>query len=96
MSKEKINLNISGMTCVNCSNGIERVVKKLDGLESTKVNFASNSGEFTIDTDKLDKTKLIEKIKKLGYGVEEDIQALENAKKESYKKLKALFFVAAS
>ncbi len=96
MSKEKINLNISGMTCVNCSNGIERVVKKLDGLESTKVNFASNSGEFTIDNDKLDKTKLIAKIKKLGYGVEEDIEALEKAKKESYNKLKNLFFVSAS
>ena len=96
MPKEKINLNISGMTCVNCSNGIEKVVKKLDGLESTKVNFASNSGEFTIDTNKLDKTKLITKIKKLGYGVEENIEALEKAKQENYKKLKALFFVAAS
>ncbi len=96
MSKEKINLNISGMTCVNCSNGIERVVNKLEGLEASKVNFTSNSGEFTIDSEKLDKTKLIAKIKKLGYGVEEDIQALEKAKKESYKKLKGLFFVAAS
>lgn len=96
MSKEKINLNISGMTCVNCSNGIERVVNKMDGLDASKVNFTSNSGEFTIDTDKLDKTKLIAKIKKLGYGVEEDIKALELAKKESYKKLKALFFVSAS
>ncbi len=96
MSKEKINLNISGMTCVNCSNGIERVVNKMDGLELSKVNFTSNSGEFTIDTEKLDKAKLIAKIKKLGYGVEENIEALEIAKKESYKKLKALFFVAAS
>ncbi|HIP44503.1 MAG TPA: heavy metal translocating P-type ATPase [Sulfurospirillum arcachonense] len=96
MSKEKINLNISGMTCVNCSNGIERVVNKMEGLDTSKVNFTSNSGEFTIDTEKLNKSKLIAKIKKLGYGVEEDIEALEKAKKESYKKLKALFFVAAS
>ena len=96
MSKEKINLNISGMTCVNCSNGIERVVNKMEGLDTSKVNFTSNSGEFTIDTEKLDKSKLIAKIKKLGYGVEEDIEALEKAKKESYKKLKALFFIAAS
>jgi Cu+-exporting ATPase len=96
MSKEKINLNISGMTCVNCSNGIERVVNKMEGLDTSKVNFTSNSGEFTIDTEKLDKSKLIAKIKKLGYGVEEDIEALERAKKESYSKLKALFIVAAS
>ncbi len=96
MSKEKITLNISGMTCVNCSNGIQRVVNKMEGLDSSKVNFTSNNGEFTIDTEKLDKSKLIAKIKKLGYGVEENMEALELAKKESYKKLKSLFFVAAS
>jgi P-type Cu2+ transporter len=54
MSKEKINLNISGMTCVNCSNGIEKVVGKLKGLESSKVSFASNEGEFYINTEFLD------------------------------------------
>ncbi len=94
MSKEKINLNISGMTCVNCSNGIQKVVNKLDGLESSKVNFASNSGEFVIDSSLLDKEKLISKIKKLGYGVEEDMKALEKTKKEAYHKLRKLFVVS--
>ncbi len=94
MSKEKINLNISGMTCVNCSNGIQKVVNKLDGLESSKVSFASNSGEFIIDSNLLDKDKLIAKIKTLGYGVEEDIKALELAKKKAYIKLRRLFFIS--
>jgi Cu+-exporting ATPase len=94
MSKEKINLNISGMTCVNCSNGIQRVVNKLDGLESSKVNFASNSGEFVINTDKLNKSTLVQKIKKLGYGVEEDIKALEEQKKKSYLKLRKTFILS--
>jgi Cu+-exporting ATPase len=96
MAKEKINLNISGMTCVNCSNGIQKVVSKLDGLESSKVSFASNSGEFVIDSTKLDKNKLIKKIKTLGYGVEENIKALEAAKKRAYYKLRRLFIVALS
>ena len=96
MAQEKIHLNISGMTCVNCSNGIQKVVNKMDGLDASKVSFASNSGEFIIDSDKLDKSKLIAKIKKLGYGVEEDIKALEKVKNQSYNKLKSLFFVAAS
>lgn len=94
MSKKKINLNISGMTCVNCSNGIQKVVNKLDGMESSKVNFASNSGEFVIDTALLDKQKLINKIEKLGYGVQEDIKALELAKKKAYYKLRRLFFIS--
>ena len=88
MSKEKITLNISGMTCVNCSNGIQRVVNKMEGLDSSKVNFTSNNGEFTIDTEKLDKSKLIAKIKKLGYGVEENMEALETCPKRELQKTK--------
>ena len=96
MAKETIKLNISGMTCVNCSNGIERAVKKLDGLESSKVSFASNEGEFSIDNKLLNKETLINKIKKLGYGVEEDLKALEESKLKSYEELKRVFLLAIS
>lgn len=96
MSKEKINLNISGMTCVNCSNGIERVVGKLKGLESSKVSFASNEGEFYVDTELLSKEQLISKIEKLGYGVEENLEALEQSKLKAYNELKRVFILSAS
>lgn len=82
------------MSCVNCSNGIEKVVSKMDGLDSSQVNFTSNSGEFYIDTQKLDKLKLIAKIKKLGYGVQEDVKELEMAKKRDYIQLRWLFLVS--
>lgn len=95
MSKEKIKLNISGMTCVNCSNGIERVVGKMKGLESAKVSFASNEGEFFIDTEVLPKEKLINKIEQLGYGVEEDLKALEKSKLKAYEELKRVFILSA-
>ncbi|WP_331775594.1 heavy metal translocating P-type ATPase [Sulfurospirillum sp. 1612] len=95
MSKEKIELNISGMTCVNCSNGIERVVNRLDGLEASKVSFTENRGEFTINSEKLDKNTIIQKIRKLGYGVEEDLKALEKAKRLAYNQLKRSFIIAA-
>lgn len=95
MAQEKIKLNISGMTCVNCSNGIERVVNKMKGLDSSKVSFASNEGEFFVDTELLNKEMLINKIKKLGYGVEEDLKALEAAKHKAYKSLERIFFISA-
>ena len=95
MSKEKIKLNISGMTCVNCSNGIERIVNKMKGLESSKVSFASNVGEFYLESELLDKQTLISKIKKLGYGVEEDLKALEIAKLKAYNSLQRIFFISA-
>src|SRR5690606_25158092 len=95
MSKEKIKLNISGMTCVNCSNGIEKVVGKMKGLESSKVSFASNEGEFLIDTEILPKERLIHKIEQLGYGVEEDLKALEESKQKAYNELKRVFILSA-
>lgn len=94
MAKETIKLNISGMTCVNCSNGIEKAVNKLDGLESSKVSFASNEGAFLIDNKLLNKETLISKIKKLGYGVEEDLKALEKAKLIDYNKLRNVFSIS--
>ena len=96
MSKDKVKLNISGMTCVNCSNGIERVVGKMKGLESSKVSFTSNEGEFYIDTKFLNKDALINKIKKLGYGVEEDLKALEKSKLKTYKELKRMFILSST
>ena len=32
--KEHINLNITGMTCAACSNRIEKVLNKMDGVLS--------------------------------------------------------------
>lgn len=96
MSKEKINLNISGMTCVNCSNGIEKVLKRQAGVEETNVSFASSEGEFLIDTNKISKEKIISKIELLGYGVQEDFRHLEEAQLSAFKKLKKLFTVAIS
>jgi len=96
MAKETIKLSISGMSCVNCANGIEKAINKLEGLESSKVSFASNEGEFTFNDNLLNKENLITKIKKLGYGVEEDLKALEKAKLTDYNKLKNIFTISIS
>lgn len=95
MAKEKINLNISGMTCVNCSNGIERVVGRMKGVEDIQVSFASSKGEFLLDTEQTPKQKLIDKIKKLGYGVAEDLNVLETQKKQAFQKLKQHLILSA-
>lgn len=44
----KVKLNIAGMSCVNCSNAIEKVSKKIDGVLEANVNFANASGEFVL------------------------------------------------
>jgi Cu+-exporting ATPase len=94
MKTEKINLNISGMTCVNCSNGIEKFLSKKKGVIDTKVSFASSEGEFSIDPELFSKEKLISSIEKLGYKVEEDFKHLEEEQKRNFNHLKKLFFTS--
>jgi len=93
---KKINLNISGMTCVNCSNGIEKFLSRQKGILETHVSFASSEGEFQIDSKLYSKEKLISQIEKLGYKVEEDTKALEAEQMKSFKKLKNLFITSIS
>ncbi|RXJ81469.1 cation-translocating P-type ATPase [Arcobacter sp. F2176] len=94
MAKEKINLNISGMTCVNCSGGIEKFLNKKKGVISANVSFASSEGEFIIDDSLYSKEKLASDIQKLGYKAEEDLKALEEEQLLSFKKLKKIFFTS--
>lgn len=90
---EVLNLKISGMTCVNCSNAVTKVTKKIKGVKEADVSYTSASGRFEIDGD-LDKSVVIEKIKKLGYGVALDESEFENLKEQNYKSMQKRFAIA--
>jgi len=89
-----VKLNISGMTCVNCSNAIERIAKKTQGVLEARVNFAAASGEFKILNDKV-KDELETKIKKLGYGIAKDTDELEKDRRKRVLSLRNNFIIAA-
>lgn len=78
----KVKLNIAGMSCVNCSNAIEKVSKKIDGVLEANVNFANASGEFLLK-DASVREILEQKIKRLGYFVATDIDEFE-AKRDQH------------
>jgi len=96
MRKKSLHVNISGMTCVNCSNAVEKVTKKLPGVDEAKVSFASADGEFSYDEELVTPEKIIAKIKKLGYGVSEDALKHEEEKATHFKALKQRLIIAAS
>ena len=56
-----ITLPIKGMSCSSCSKAVERQVEGLDGLIKKDVDFATDSGKFTYDVNKLSYHTLIEK-----------------------------------
>lgn len=64
-----ISLKIGGMSCASCANTIEKEVAKLDGVKSSSVNYAVETGQFEIESEELAKA-LQEKISALGFSSE--------------------------
>jgi Cu+-exporting ATPase len=70
MSETKqVVLPITGMTCTNCVATIERNVKKMQGVENTVVNLASERAVVDYDPTALSLDSIIGRIQKVGYGI---------------------------
>ncbi len=76
-SEERIRLAIEGMTCVNCSARIERILKKEDGVEHVEVNFANERALIQYDSAKIDIEQLIGRIERAGFRAVVDDEAHE-------------------
>jgi P-type Cu+ transporter len=74
--KEKVEFDISGMTCAACANKIEKKLNKLDGVGKAAVNFALETVLVEYNPNQVSVPEMKEAIKKLGYTLE---QKKENA-----------------
>ena len=79
-----VSFNITGMSCANCSNTIEKTLNALDGVKSAMVNFASEKAHAEYDSAKISPAQMIEAIEKIGYGASE-IQSRDNKSAEDEK-----------
>ena len=64
-------LKIVGMTCAACAARIEKVVGKIDGVNSANVNFATERMTVDYDRQKTNLSQIGAAIKKAGYDYEE-------------------------
>lgn len=60
-------LLIGGMSCANCSRGIEKGLSRLDGILSARVYLADESAEISYDPEKIDPETIRKQIVSLGY-----------------------------
>lgn len=79
---EKSELDITGMTCAACSNRIEKVLNKTEGVQSATVNLTNENALVEYNPSMTDERKIIERIGNLGYGAE---PKKSNEEKLSYK-----------
>lgn len=73
---EKVEFDITGMTCAACSNRIEKVLSKQQGVENATVNLANETAIIEYQPSFIDEEKFIGIVEKLGY------QAQPKANKE--------------
>ncbi|WP_143318129.1 heavy metal translocating P-type ATPase [Clostridium sp. HBUAS56017] len=74
---------VEGMTCSACSNRVERVVKKLEGIENASVNFATEKLTLTMNNEVIDDEKIKEVVEKAGYKLVEESKVKEKDKSDT-------------
>ncbi|WP_077622638.1 heavy metal translocating P-type ATPase [Sediminibacillus massiliensis] len=69
MSENKqVSLGVTGMTCAACSNRIEKVLNKMDGVEA-QVNLTTEKATVAYNPERASIEDITSKIEKIGYGV---------------------------
>jgi len=62
MKEEKIQVEITGMTCDHCATSIEKLIKGKTGIIKASVHYPSGKGEFSFDPDKISKNEILNTI----------------------------------
>ena len=60
-------LNVDGMTCSACSSGLEKYLKKQDGIYDSSVNLVLATVRIDYNETKVDMNKLIKFISEAGF-----------------------------
>ena len=82
--------DITGMTCASCSAAVERVTRKMDGVEESNVNLATNKMTITYDEKKVSQEDIIQRVEKAGFGAQlEQIKEKEQEKEEKLEQEEA-------
>lgn len=67
----KKSLEVVGMDCASCAQVISKKLSKIPGVESCRVNFATEKAEVSFDEKKVGLDRMNHEIKKLGYSLSE-------------------------
>lgn len=69
MATTEISVPITGISCANCVNTIERDLRRLEGISEVTVNLATERAKIAFDKPKVNERKIIEQIRASGYEV---------------------------
>lgn len=74
------------MTCTACASRIQKVLSGTNGVESARVNFATETAGIRWDPGTISEAEIQERVRKLGYGLKPAINEILERKKEHIEK----------
>ncbi len=86
---KKQGFSVDGMTCTACASRIQKVLSRTQGVQSARVNFATETAGITWDPEQIDEATLAEKVQKMGYSIRPAVNELLERKKENLKRERA-------
>ncbi|SDH86256.1 Cu+-exporting ATPase [Alteribacillus persepolensis] len=94
---EKTEFDVSGMTCAACSNRIEKVLSKQEGVKTASVNLTTESAAIEYTPGLIEENDLIGKIQKLGYDAKPkaDKETQRNQKERQLQQMKTKLMTSA-
>ena len=99
VQEEKVQLNITGMTCAACATRIEKVLNKVNGVTKAAVNLATEKASVEFIPGNANVDQLIAAVKKAGYDAqvigEADGDYEKSAREKAYKTQKTKFAIGA-
>ena len=100
MREEKY--DITGMHCAACSASVERVTRRLPGVERSEVNLTTGIMTICYDETQVGETQIVAKVQKAGFGAAlhaekkvETVQDAQDAEAAELKRKKTELIVAA-
>ena len=74
--------HIDGMSCAACSSAVERVTRKLNGVESSNVNLTTNRMVITYDESQVTPEMICEKVSNGGFSASLIVEEEQNKKRK--------------
>ncbi len=82
VEKDKVTLNLQGMSCASCAANIEKVLNKTDGVISASVNFPLEKAVVEFDSSRISVREMTAAVQRIGYGASVRTEAVEYEDRE--------------
>ena len=82
VEKDKVTLNLQGMSCASCAANIEKILNKTDGVISVSVNFPLEKAVVEFDSSRISVREIIAAVQGIGYGASVRAETVEYEDRE--------------